>query len=137
MSVVVHGALFRIQDASPKPELSDVLLRLSAARYRIGCEYDLQAGVEKILQGCGVPFVREYVLSASDRPDFFIPELNAVLEVKVDGSSAMLLRQIARYTQHASVQDIVVIGTPGWIARLPISLQSKPVHSIRLLSSLL
>lgn len=126
-----------LADAAPAIEqLEHVAYTLSRYRYRFSDEDALQQGVAKALAANGLIFQREKSLSQRDRPDFLLTGGLAV-EIKVDGSLADLLRQVARYAEHDAVRGILVVGTPAWLARVPESLAGKPLCHLRLLGSLL
>lgn len=122
---------------------SDVQARIDAAvsvlsryRFRFTEESDLQKGIAAALQANGIAFHREEALSARDRPDFLL-DGGVAIEVKIAGSLSDLLRQVARYLEHDEIRAVLVVGSPGWLNRVPETLQGKPVQSLRLIGSLL
>lgn len=108
---------------------------LAGFRYRFTDERDLQDGIERVLRSSGLPYRREPVLSAPDRPDFLVGDL--AIEVKIQGTLPQLLRQVSRYATHDEVRGILVVGTPVWLAQVPDEIVGKPMVSLRLLGSLL
>ena len=122
--------------ADAQSTLSAVASLLENHRFRFSCEQDLQDGIETVLNGHGISFKREYVLTAADRPDFFL-EGGIVIEVKVDGTLMQALRQVSRYANHADVTGALLVGTPRWLPEVPASLNEKPVRGLRLLGSML
>lgn len=125
-----------IPDVDLDVQLDRVAAVLSRYRYRFRDEAALQAGIAAALTANQIAFHREEALSMLDRPDFLLDGGLAV-EVKVKGSIAELLRQVARYLEHAEVRAVLVVGTPAWLNRVPDSLSGKPVRSLRFLGSLL
>lgn len=115
------------------PEL--VCRLLAGRRYAIQDERSLQDGLEQVLRASAVPYVREFVLDASSRPDFMLG--NLAIEVKTKGSVAQFLRQAYRYLEHDQVHALIAIGTPHWLGALPPELAGKPLYGVRLLNSLL
>lgn len=108
---------------------------LAGFRFSFASEKDLQDGIAKVLEQSGIAFQREVSLSKADRPDFMVGAV--AIEVKVQGSLAALLRQISRYAKHEGLEEIIVVGTPHWLPRVPAELGGKPITSLRLLRSLL
>ncbi len=109
---------------------------LSRFRFRFTSERELQDGIALVLEQAHLRFRRETGLSQHDRPDFLLDNGFAI-EVKIKGSLAELLRQATRYLGHGEIRGLLVIGTPHWLTRVPPSLLGKPVHSLRLVGSLL
>ena len=121
---------------STRPTAVSILGELSGVRFRFTDESELQAGIALALDRARIGYEREKVLSAADRPDFMIDGRIAV-EVKIKGTLAQALRQVARYAAHSLVEEIVLVGTPGWMTRIPPTVAGKPVYSYRLVGSLL
>lgn len=113
-----------------------VMVELEKCRFRFASETDLQAGIAQAMDAAGLAYEREKVLSPTDRPDFVV-EARIVLEVKIQGSIAAALRQVDRYTRHASIDAVLLVGTPHWLHRVPSQIGGKPVLSLRLTGSLL
>lgn len=87
-------------------------------------EDSLQAHVATVL---GPAFEREYSTGA-DRFDLFAPALGIVVEVKVDGAPAPLLRQLIRYAGRPEVLGIVLVtNRPSLVQAVPPSVAGKPV----------
>lgn len=114
----------------------DLISILSPLRFRYATEKDLQDGLEAVFREKAVPFQREVEISRRDRLDFLV-DGGIVLEVKIKGSLPELVRQIARYARHEDIREILVIGTPHWIPRVPAAIEGKPVYGLRLTGSLL
>ena len=108
---------------------------LNAFRFRFITEKDLQDGIESVLVCNQIPYKREHSLNIADRPDFMVNRI--AVEVKIKGSLADLLRQASRYAANSEVDAILVVGSPHWLSRVPASLSGKPVHTVRLIGSLL
>lgn len=108
---------------------------LSSCRFRFASEIDLQDGIEKCFKIKGIDYLREYQLTAKDRPDFFVD--GVAVEIKTKGGLAPLLRQIVRYAEHEDVKAVFVVGTPYWLQQVPDQLCGKPVKALRLMGSLL
>jgi hypothetical protein len=119
----------------PISRVDAVISALNQYRFRFGSEIELQNGIEKVLVRAEIPFTREIALSAKERPDFFVGESTA-LEIKTKGTVAALLRQVFRYAALDAVSEIIVVGTPAWIANLPSEINGKPLYRLRLINSL-
>ncbi|ABM97043.1 hypothetical protein [Methylibium petroleiphilum] len=125
-----------VDAAPPEALLEQVAVTLSRYRYRFSDEDSLQQGIAKALSANGLIFQREKSLSQRDRPDFLLTG-GLAIEIKIGGSLADVLRQVARYAEHERVRGILVVGTPAWLSRVPESLAGKPLFHLRLLGSLL
>jgi hypothetical protein len=112
----------------------DLASALGKFRYQVGEEITLQDGLDRVLTRLGYPYEREYILSAADRPDFLVDGKIAV-EVKIKGSAAEALRQVSRYAKHPQIAEVLVVGTPAWLSRLPDEIEGKPLLGLRLLNS--
>lgn len=117
-------------------DIERVLNILSGFRFRFSSERDLQDGIAKVLEQNNILYRREQNLSKRDRPDFILGDGIAV-EVKIKGSLSELLRQSARYLEHQEIKQLIVVGTPSWIHRLPSTLGGKNLRGLRLVGSLL
>jgi hypothetical protein len=95
--------------------------------YRIDCtdELTLQDGIARILTERAIPFEREYRLGPRDRPDFYVS--GVAVECKVGGSVTELIRQLARYAEHESVSELLVVTSRLRHARMPAWLNEKRV----------
>lgn len=105
-------------------------IRAAIAKYRLtfGDEMALQNQLAEIFTAHAITFEREYVLSAQDRPDFFI--MPFAIEVKLGGSIDKHLRQMKRYNNHPNVQGTILICTKPFAFMLPETLSGKPVAAI-------
>ena len=119
----------RLFDTFPEPDENQIVGRLSDAmrrwRFSPGREEDLQEGIAKMLDGEQLRYRREESLSRRDRPDFMI--WNVALEVKVDGGTMAVLRQLQRYAAHEDVARLVLVTTRSRHASLPASVLGKPL----------
>lgn len=127
-----------LPDASPgqAPCMDAIIQVLENKRFRFTCETDLQDGIEIALKTAGLPFERESVLSARDRPDFVVAGIYAI-EVKIKGTLPEAVRQLQRYTEHPQIHALLLVGSPYWIRQLPNTIGGKPIFSMRLTGSLL
>lgn len=103
---------------------------LARFRFNFTSEVMLQDGLEQVLSQAGVPVEREFLLDKRSRLDFMLPG-GLVIEVKVDGSRADVLRQLSRYAQSPAVSGLLLVTTRA-SHRLPESFNGKPlaVHSL-------
>lgn len=113
-----------------------VLFALDSCLFRFCDEDDLQKGVAQALDNVGINYEREKVLGPQDRPDFLI-DGHIALEIKVKGSVAQALRQVNRYALHEQISSVLLVGSPGWLNRVPSSIGGKPLFSLRVTGSLL
>lgn len=95
-------------------------------------EHALYAGLSHVLGEAGFLFEREHRLDGKSRVDFYLPSPRLVIEVKVQGSPAAVLRQLTRYASHPTVDAILLITTLAKLARIPDSIGGKPAGAFRI-----
>ena len=109
---------------------------LRGVRYH-AVEADLQAAVESALHASpdirvGL-IVREPRLSARDRPDFAVRGIDGlvIVECKVDGGTAAVARQLARYAEYPEVRVLFLATTRlRHDAGVPRVIGGKPVRVV-------
>lgn len=80
---------------------------------------------------CRILTSREVQLSPSDRVDFMVD--GVAIELKVKCSTNEILRQLARYAQHDSVREILLLSvTRAPLLKLPPTLNGKPVRGLHI-----
>lgn len=105
---------------------SDIVSNLiSTHRFHFTCEEDLQAGIESLLRGAELPYIREARLSPRDRPDFFTKGL--AIEIKVKGSRTNVLRQLMRYAKNEQVEEILLVTTRSSHRAMPETIGGVPL----------
>ncbi|MFP5276953.1 MAG: hypothetical protein ACLGPM_07550 [Acidobacteriota bacterium] len=111
-------------------ELRQLGNHLSTFRFIYESEADLQMGIEQVLSPSAFRVEREVQLGDLGRLDFLING-RIVIETKIGGSAAELMRQVARYAQSEMVAGILVV-TDRASHRLPPEFNGKPVlvHSL-------
>jgi hypothetical protein len=115
----------------PEQHLRALVRVLSEYRYPIGSESDFQAGVESVLQQHEIPFVREWDLGREfGRIDFYLPQFCTGIELKVKGSPSDVARQLYRYCQSPDVAAVVLLTGRHRLARMPASMNGKPLMSV-------
>lgn len=114
--------------------IREVACAIECWNYNCSNEAELQEALLRALYEAGHDFEREHRLSERDRPDFLVAGC-LVIEVKVGGSVADLLRQLQRYASHDVVQGLLVVTTRSSLSNLPAELQRKPVRALRLWSA--
>ena len=108
---------------------------LSGARLIFHSEADLQQHLASLLAESGFVFVREHALSRRDRIDFLV-EPGVGLEVKLGGSPAPIVDQLARYAVHADIAELVLVTTSlRHKACFPREIGGKAVTCIHLTGS--
>jgi len=121
---------------SPVACIEELCALLATHTFRFSSEAELQEGLRGVLVAAGVPFEKEYRLSAKDRLDFFVRGTVAI-ESKLDRSLASLTRQVNRYTLDDRVHGVLVVATRMRLQYMPETLNSKPIRVHTLLSSML
>ncbi len=84
-------------------DLKDLLRR---HRFRFGSEVELQDGIAAVLTKAGLSFKREAVV-VGGVIDFLVGSVG--VEVKVDGSTAKLIRQVYAYAEDEKVGSILIV----------------------------
>jgi hypothetical protein len=116
----------------PAATFDQVLQALRAYRYPVSTERDLQHAVERVLQQHFVRYEREFVFDRDSRPDFYLPDFRAALELKVDGSTMEVTRQLYRYAGDERVDELVLMTSRYTHARVPHEMRGKTVRVITL-----
>lgn len=109
---------------TPIVQLRQLSDHLSAFRFRYANEDELQCGISQALSASSFRAEREVRIDIG-RLDFLV-DGGIVIETKIDGSAAQLMRQVARYAQSDAVTGILVV-TDRASHRLPPSFNGKPV----------
>jgi hypothetical protein len=117
-----------------EPQLALAALKnlIGTVQFRFSEEKYLQDGLQVIFQREAVVFWREHNLSFRDRPDFFLPFSGIAIEVKVNGATSAVLRQLERYATHDEVKAILLITT-RLRHQMPEQLNGKPVAVVTIL----
>jgi hypothetical protein len=116
---------------TPKQVLA-LIERVSRALCNLGSvvttERALQDRVRERLVALGVTFVEEHPLEKLGRLDFLV-EARLVLELKIDGSAAAIIRQLDRYLA-GEFDGALVVTTKRQHLVLPSMIRGKPVRAV-------
>lgn len=115
---------------------ADIAALLIGARYFWSTEYDLQDSVQTVLEQANHTVLREHILGAAGRIDFYLPGPRIGIEVKVKGQLTPLLRQAARYARHPDVDGLVIASTVARHRAAPPTLFDVPVAVAPLIGDL-
>lgn len=110
--------------------LSQIAGVLRQYTYNFADERTLQDGLEQVISAHW-EYRREYELSTTDRPDFWLPEFGIAVEVKIGGPTSSVLRQLYRYAGHEQVQGILLVSS-CMRHQVPDSMNAKPVLKLQL-----
>lgn len=100
--------------------------------YRSTAEVDLQAELARRLTGMGVRVVREHPVGPG-RIDLYLPARGVGIEVKVKGSTAAVIRQLARYIEAGTLEYVALVTTNRRLfLEVPDEILGTPVHRILL-----
>lgn len=113
--------------ATIAPGVDQITQALSSYRYLGVDEYAIQDGIAAALSAAGIVFEREKRLGPHERLDFAVATI--AIEVKIRGSRADLIRQLARYARHEDVEQIILAstsrvllaGAPELIHQIPVT----------------
>ncbi len=89
--------------------LAAVTEALGRRRFLAASEAELQAALAAALVEGGFDVRREVRLSGRDRIDLLVDRVG--IEVKVDGASNAVLRQLGRYAAHPEVSALLLVTT--------------------------
>ena len=106
--------------------ISHLVAWLENQRLDTTVEKRTQASLERCLVQSGFVFEREKRLSGSDIVDFIIDidGFSIAVEIKTKAVRKQIYRQLERYTQHDSVDGIVLLT--GTAINLPNPINEKP-----------
>lgn len=116
---------------------AEIAALLERHRFRFGSERELQDGVALAFARASVGHVREASLGGAGTIDFLV-DGGVGVELKIGGALAEVTRQLHRYAGHADVRELVLVTSSarlGRHARLPETMQGKPLHVVHLLGS--
>lgn len=119
----------------PGLDVAAVVEAVLGARLLFNDERELQGCVGAALRAAGISFEAEYRANRRDVFDFWLPDLGLVLETKVWGSNAQLLRQLKRYADLEEVAAIAVIDRRR--RELPRTLSGKPILAVPIWKNLI
>lgn len=115
--------------------IDGVVAALKRYRFAFTNEGELQSGIAEVLGRAGIAFEREHRLAAADRIDFMLPD-GLGIEVKIDGATNALIRQVHRYVQHEAIKALIVVAGRTRLAGLPTEMNGKPVVVVSLLQGI-
>jgi len=95
-------------------------------------ERELQDGITEVFATLEPAFQSECILSKEDRVDFYWPDAQVGVEVKIKHSLSALTRQVHRYVQHESIKGILIVSGKARLNQIPHIINGKPVliHSL-------
>jgi len=101
-----------------------------------GDEAQLQRDIATLLDA--IPgFKREARLGVRERIDFLLTREGLGIEVKVDGATSALRRQLGRYAQSDRIREMLVVTTRTRLAQLPEWIGGKRIRVLVLIGSAL
>lgn len=122
-----------VAPSQPSPMTADRLRGLIAIGVKWAPspdEYGYQDQFAEWLNATGIAHERERKLTEKDRVDFLVGDGIAV-EFKLKCSANEALRQLARYAQSPSVEEILLVSaTRTALQALPLTLNGKPVRGL-------
>lgn len=116
-------------EGRPRVTASDVAQVLRGVDMHFGHEAELQQALDEVFHDQGWDAEREFALDGSRDSivDFFLDGL--AIEVKVDGTSIAVLRQLQRYAACEEVRELLLVTTKHRHRdAVPETLLGKPVH---------
>lgn len=119
-------------EPSPAEVTAEIARLLNLYRFHYGNEDDLQRGIEQALEEAGADFTREAVLPGTfGRIDFMVHARHEIgIEVKVEGASTTVGRQVARYLKTDEVEGIILVTSKRRHRTFPKEFNGKPVEVV-------
>lgn len=108
---------------------------LRGHRFTCGTEEALQDGLAAVLAGAGIEFVREHVLPAKGRIDFYVPAVRIGIETKVKGGWSATVRQVHGYACEPEIAGVILVTRRARQGVVPAAMNGKPVRVVQLWSS--
>lgn len=91
-------------------------------------EAELQVQLAIVFTQEGLAFERERTFGPENRIDFYLPEYQAGLEVKIAGSPMEVLRQLQRYAAVPEIARLALVTRRARLASLPSRVGETPLH---------
>ena len=115
----------------------DVAAYLRGLKFHYVDEKELQEGIALALRKRGWPFDREVTLGRDARIDLLMTKPWSVgIEVKIGGTSAAALGQMAKYASSDRVASLVLVTDRMQAGVQPESIHGKPIVVVNLLGGL-
>ena len=122
----VTSSLTKLDQGSRAQAVVDLIAR---QRMTFVSEDDLQRELADVLDSAG--WIREREVRLSDgvsRIDLLVGRVG--VEVKIEGTSANVTRQLTRYAQCPEIDELILVTTRAAHRGIPNTLHGKPVHTI-------
>jgi hypothetical protein len=110
------------------PEIVQTLKNFHPGR-KLHDEKQYQAVIEELFLHLDITHDREHRLNPKDIPDFWLPEHETIIEVKIAKGFTSILRQLARYALHDKVKNIILITAHPKSMNIP-EINGKPFTCI-------
>jgi len=91
-------------------------------------ESDYHAGMKRILDVANIRYVHEYILSDKDRIDFYLPDFQIGIEIKIDGSVEQVNRQMRKYADSDDIRTLFLYTTRNRHINVAPELGGKPIY---------
>lgn len=117
--------------------VDDVAAYLRGLKFNYVDEAELQEALAAALRKRGWPFDREVVLSGRSRIDLLMTKPWCIgIEVKIGGTAAAALEQMARYAKSDRVASLVLVTDRMQAGVQPESINGKPIRVVNLMGGL-
>lgn len=110
--------------------LEDLIKLVSAHKLSLTNEKDCQKDIESVLIQNNISYQREFRLNKKDIPDFYLPDQDAIIEVKIKGKSFEIYRQCLRYCQSNLFTNLILMTNKSM--GLPDKINNKPSYLINI-----
>lgn len=108
-------------------ELAD---RMHQFGFAAPSEEVLHNAVQEFFRVQGIHAEPEWVLSAQERIDFYVPDGKIGVECKIDESEFKVASQLLRYAKSDQIDGLILVTSRHKHLRIPSTLNSKPLHVI-------
>jgi hypothetical protein len=129
---ILHVKQAKAAKEPPKKVSADDIRRLlRAVKFSYSTEKELQAGIERVLKGAGVPCERERKLAGDlGVIDFLVGRIG--IEIKTKGSPSQVARQLIRYCKSDELDAIILVTGRVALGDLPQELGGKKIFVLSL-----
>lgn len=108
----------------------------AARRVLFNNEMELQGEIARMLDAEQIKYGREVRVGKNNILDFFLIASRTAIEVKVKGATeAAILRQLKRYADLPSIDDIILVCPRPF--NMPATLSGKPIHVVAIFGSMI
>lgn len=115
-------------------DTQDLCAKIYGSKFNFSSEIELQAGIEQLLISLSVSYQKEVILNPEDRIDFMVEKVG--IEVKTDGTTADVTRQLWRYAKQPTISELILVTTRSKHRVIESPINGKPLYIVHLITFL-